>query len=108
MKIHCIQHVRFEVPGTINEWIEEKNHLLSTTHAYESENFPETGSFDFLLVMGGPMNIYEYDKYPWLKEEKEFLEKPFRKEKQFLESVLEPSCLPMSSRQKCLRMTIKR
>ena len=70
MKIHCIQHVRFEVPGTINEWIEEKNHLLSTTHAYESENFPETGSFDLLLVMGGPMNIYEYDKYPWLKEEK--------------------------------------
>ncbi len=75
MKIHCIQHVRFEVPGTINEWIEEKNHLLSTTHAYESENFPETGSLDLLLVMGGPMNIYEYDKYPWLKEEKKFLEK---------------------------------
>jgi GMP synthase-like glutamine amidotransferase len=54
---------------------EEKKHLLSTTHAYESENFPLTGSFDLLLVMGGPMNIYEYDKYPWLKEEKKFLRK---------------------------------
>jgi GMP synthase-like glutamine amidotransferase len=75
MKIHCTQHVKFEVPGTIAEWIEKKNHHLSTTHLYENESLPETDTFDLLIVMGGPMNIYEYEKYPWLRKEKAFLEK---------------------------------
>lgn len=75
MKIHCIQHVNFETPGTITEWIAQKNHFLSTTHLYENESFPEIETFDLLIVMGGPMNIYEYEKYPWLREEKTFLEK---------------------------------
>ncbi|AKB32312.1 Glutamine amidotransferase class-I [Methanosarcina siciliae HI350] len=75
MKIHCIRHVNFETPGTITEWIERKNHFLSTTHLYENESFPEINTFDLLIVMGGPMNIYEYEKYPWLREEKAFLEK---------------------------------
>lgn len=75
MKIHCIQHVKFEALGTITEWIEKKNHHLSTTHLYEKESFPETDTFDLLIVMGGPMNIYEYEQYPWLREEKAFLEK---------------------------------
>lgn len=75
MRVHCIQHVKFEVPGTITEWIEKKNHSFSTTDLYENENFPEIDTFDLLIVMGGPMNIYEYEKYPWLKREKAFLEK---------------------------------
>ena len=32
-------------------------------------------NFDLLIIMGGPMNIYEYEKYPWLIEEKQFIEK---------------------------------
>jgi GMP synthase-like glutamine amidotransferase len=84
MKIHCIQHVKFETPGTITEWIERKNHFLSTTHLYENESFPATDTFDLLIVMGGPMNIYEYEKYPWLREEKAFLEKTIAAEKAVL------------------------
>ncbi|PAV10454.1 amidotransferase [Methanosarcina spelaei] len=73
MKIHCIQHVKFETLGTIVEWIEERKHSLSTTHLYENHNFPSLDNFDLLIVMGGPMNIYEYEKYPWLRKEKIFL-----------------------------------
>lgn len=74
MKIHCIQHVKFETPGIITEWI-ENNNFLSTTHLYLNESFPEIDTFDLLVVMGGPMNIYEYEKCTWLREEKAFLEK---------------------------------
>lgn len=73
MKIHCIQHVEFETLGTIVEWIEERNHSLSITRLYENQNFPSLDNFDLLIVMGGPMNIYEYEKYPWLRKEKTFL-----------------------------------
>jgi GMP synthase-like glutamine amidotransferase len=73
MKIHCIQHVKFETMGTIVEWIAEKNHSLSTTHLYDNPKFPAMDDFDLLVIMGGPMNIYEYEKYPWLRDEKGFI-----------------------------------
>jgi GMP synthase-like glutamine amidotransferase len=75
MKIHCIQHVKFENLGTIAEWIETRKYSLSTTYLYANENFPDLDKFDILVIMGGPMNIYEYEKYPWLREEKAFIKK---------------------------------
>ncbi|RPJ77861.1 MAG: amidotransferase [Alphaproteobacteria bacterium] len=74
MKIHCIRHVEFETLGTIVEWIEKRNHSLSNTLLYRNESFPRLDNFDLLIIMGGPMNIYEYEKYPWLREEKVFIE----------------------------------
>jgi len=35
---------------------------------------PDLGEIDWLVVMGGPMNIYEEDRYPWLIEEKRLIE----------------------------------
>lgn len=84
MKIHCIQHVEFETLGTIAEWIEKRRHSLSTTHLYENESFPGLDNFDLLIIMGGPMNIYEYGKYPWLREEKAFIKEAISAEKAVL------------------------
>jgi GMP synthase-like glutamine amidotransferase len=64
MKINCIQHVEFETPGTIVEWIEKRKHFFTSTLLYRNESFPELNSFDLLIIMGGPMSIYEYEKYP--------------------------------------------
>lgn len=74
MKIHCIQHVEFETSGSITEWIEKRKHSFSNTLLYKNESLPGMNNFDLLIIMGGPMNIYEYEKYPWLKEEKAFIE----------------------------------
>lgn len=74
MKIHCIQHVEFETPGNIAEWIEKRKHSFSNTLLYKNESFPRLNNFDLLIIMGGPMNVYEYEKYPWLREEKVFIE----------------------------------
>ena len=75
MNIHYLKHVPFEGIGNIEKWALENNFSLSCTKLYENSDFPETDSFDFLVVMGGPMNIYEEDKYPWLKDEKVFIKK---------------------------------
>ena len=34
---------------------------------------PEPDSVDLLVIMGGPMNVYEDDEYPWLNGEKDFI-----------------------------------
>ncbi len=73
MHIHYLQHVPFEGLGSIETWAIEHNHSLSATRFYQNDRLPESKEFDWLIVMGGPMNIYEEEKYRWLKAEKAFI-----------------------------------
>ena len=73
MKAHCIMHVPFEGPGYVEDWFNSQGIRLIFWKMYESPELPDTGEVDFLLIMGGPMNIYEYGKYPWLQSEKSFI-----------------------------------
>jgi GMP synthase-like glutamine amidotransferase len=75
MRIHHLQHVPFEGLGSIEAVLKDKGHLLSSTHLYKSHALPDVNSFDWLIIMGGPMGIYEYDQFTWLKEEKSFIGK---------------------------------
>lgn len=73
MRIHCFQHVPFEDPANIEGWARPRGHDLSRTLLFSEEEFPDLSSFDWLIIMGGPMNIYEHERYPWLVREKEFI-----------------------------------
>ena len=73
MRIHYLQHVPFENPGTILTWAAGKGHPLGSTHLYKAHAFPSQEDFDWLFVMGGPMDIYEEEHYPWLADEKRFI-----------------------------------
>jgi GMP synthase-like glutamine amidotransferase len=73
MRLHCLQHVPFEDMANIGAWANGKGHTTSTTHLYEGEKPPALADLDWLVVMGGPMNIYEEDEYPWLAAEKAFI-----------------------------------
>jgi len=74
MNIHYLQHVPFEKLGVIETWAEENKHTVTETRLFENTDFPLQESFDWLFVMGGPMNIYEEKTYPWLREEKKFIQ----------------------------------
>jgi GMP synthase-like glutamine amidotransferase len=74
MRIHCFQHVEFENLGCINNWIELNNHLLTCTKFYEDYSIPEPEDYDWLIIMGGPMGIYDME-YNWLIEEKNAIRK---------------------------------
>lgn len=73
MRIHYLQHVPFEDLANIEVWAGEKGHEVSVTRLYMDETLPALDRFDWLIVMGGPMNIYEEVEYPWLIKEKEFI-----------------------------------
>ncbi|MHB8061097.1 MAG: type 1 glutamine amidotransferase [Ruminiclostridium sp.] len=73
MRLHYLQHVPFENPGSILIWAKENGHIITNTQLYKNDLLPEQQTFDWLVVMGGPMNIYEYEKYPWLADEKAFI-----------------------------------
>ena len=70
MRIHSLQHVPFEDIGSLAQDVAANGHSLTTTHWYQGDSAPALNSFDILIVMGGPMGIYDDDIYPWLTEEK--------------------------------------
>lgn len=73
MRIHYLQHVAFEDAANIGVWARKQGHAIRATRLDRDEPLPPLESFDWLVVMGGPMNIYEHERYPWLVREKRFL-----------------------------------
>ncbi|OQY06028.1 MAG: amidotransferase [Planctomycetales bacterium 4572_13] len=84
MRIHCLTHVPFEDAANIGEWTKLHGHSLTYTHLYLDESLPPPESFDMLAVMGGPMNVYEHDRYPWLVSEKDFIQQAIDAEKKII------------------------
>lgn len=73
MRLHYLQHVPFEDLARIENWAEDRGHEISRTLLFDGQELPGIDEFDWLVIMGGPMNIYEEDKYPWLAGEKKFI-----------------------------------
>lgn len=73
MKVHWLQHAQHEQLGCIAPWLQRRGHRLTCTRLYEGDALPDPRSLDWLLVLGGPMNVYEDRRYPWLKPEKQFI-----------------------------------
>lgn len=73
MRIHCLQHVPFEGPGYIQQWAEGNGHELTSTSLYRDESLPDPSGLDLLVILGGPMGVYDEDRHPWLNTEKSFI-----------------------------------
>lgn len=74
LRIRCFMHVPFESPGLISHWVEENNHDISYTRFYENDPLPDPAEIDLLIIMGGPMNVFDYHIHPWMQDEIEWLE----------------------------------
>lgn len=81
MKLHYLQHVSFEGLANIDSLARQRGFSISSTRLYMGENLPTMDDFDWLVVMGGPMNIYETDLFSWLTEEKRFIADAVRNNK---------------------------
>lgn len=74
IRMHYLQHVPFEDLANIEVWAKEKGFSITSTKLYSDESLPMRDEFDWLVIMGGPMNIYEEHIYRWLGQEKRFIE----------------------------------
>jgi GMP synthase-like glutamine amidotransferase len=73
LRIRYLRHVPFEDPGYILTWAGERGQEIAGTRLYSGEPLPDRDSFDWLLIMGGPMSTTDEDRYPWLAGEKRFI-----------------------------------
>ncbi len=70
MKILVFQHVAIEHPGSFRDVIAAGGHTMHQVELDEGDAIPPLDDYDVLLVMGGPMDVWEEAKHPWLLAEK--------------------------------------
>ena len=71
MNIIVLQHIKIEDPGYLKDLMLADGVNLTTIELDVGEKIPnDLSKFDAMLCMGGPMDTYMEDKYPWLIDEK--------------------------------------
>jgi len=71
MRILVFQHLPIEHPGIFRSFFARDGHTLDVVEWDEGEVAPEDlRPWDALLVMGGPMDVWEEARLPWLALEK--------------------------------------
>ena len=75
MKFLVLQHINIEHPGIFRKFMKEDNIQLDTVELDQNEKIPDLDKYDAMIVMGGPMDTWQEDTYPWLKIEKENIHK---------------------------------
>ena len=73
MKILVLQHADCEHPGYFRKLLAEDGHEWVPVEMDAGETPPPLDGFDALWVMGGPMDVWQEDEHPWLKDEKDFI-----------------------------------
>ncbi len=70
MRMLVFQHHVLEHPGIFRDFLAEDGVQWDAVQLQDGEAIPALGDYDALWVMGGPMDVWEEDRYPWLIEEK--------------------------------------
>lgn len=73
MKLLVLQHATVEHPGIFRQFLEEDGHTYDAVELDQGEPLPALDGYDGLWVMGGPMDVWQEDEYPWLTEEKDLI-----------------------------------
>ena len=81
----AIQHVRCETPGKIGEVLRAEGISTKIVRIVEENKVPdELGEAAGLVIMGGPMGVYELNRHPFLRQEIRLIEVALKTEKPVL------------------------
>ena len=69
-KILFLKHVAIEGPGTLGAFVQNAGYQIEEVDLFAGALTPkDISSFAAVVSLGGPMNVYQEDRYPFLKEE---------------------------------------
>jgi len=81
----AIQHIRCETLGSIADALGAAGIPFEVVRTFEGQPVPNTiKGFDGLIIMGGPMGVYEQDRHLFLKQEIRLIEEALRQDKPLL------------------------
>lgn len=84
MNVLIIQNVTSEGPGTILDHLRIGTIPCTIIDLEQGQLLPDIEPFSHVIIMGGPMAVYEMDAVPYLRDEALFIEKAVRAHKHVL------------------------
>lgn len=69
MKLLVFQHIPGEHPAAFGRWAAEAGDDMTVVRFFAGDSIPSLNDYDALLVMGGPMDVWETGAHPWLIDE---------------------------------------
>jgi len=83
--ILVIKHISVEGPGMIGDYFRGTGYEIVTRDLSRGDALPDTlQGIEAVVTLGGPMNVYEEEKYPFLRAEDGFLKKVIAEDIPFL------------------------
>ncbi len=80
MKALILQNASHEGPGTIEDYLKENKIAYAIVDlAKKGNKIPDLSDYNALIVMGGPMNVYEINEFPYLIEEEKIIKTAIEK-----------------------------
>jgi GMP synthase (glutamine-hydrolysing) len=74
MTVLIIVHVESEGPGSIGSFLESAGVVCEQTRLFAGDGLPADASrYDAVISMGGSMNVYQEEEFPFLRDETHFL-----------------------------------
>ncbi len=97
--ILIIKHIEIEGPETIGQFFVDEGFEIKVLDLYKGDALPKTfDHIDAVISLGGPMNVYEEKKYPFLKEENTFIQQVLERGVPFLGICLGSQLLAKASK----------
>ena len=84
MNVLIIKHVEIEGPGLIEYHLNRKKIPYKILNLKPGVHFPKLDGFTHIIFLGGPMNVYEEDCYPFLRDEDLFIKEAIQRGKGIL------------------------
>src|SRR5258708_28085640 len=69
----AVQHIRCEPPGVFAGVLVRHGITIETVELDEGGRLPDWRDVDLVVVMGGPMGVYDEAAHPWLAAEKRWI-----------------------------------
>lgn len=84
MNVLIVKNVSSEGPGTIEDHLRTTNIPFTCIDLEQGHSLPDIAPFSHIIILGGPMAVYEMDRTPYLKEEARLIEKAVKAGKHVL------------------------
>jgi len=83
LNAHVIQHIDFEDLGNLHGALEKNSFEINTfkAHSEADLDFMDKVTPDLLVVLGGPIGVYDNEYYPFLDREKKLIERQMEAQK---------------------------
>ncbi|MCC7201296.1 MAG: type 1 glutamine amidotransferase [Nitrospirae bacterium] len=76
-----LQHIECEDLGTIAGVMSKRGIGYKYVRLFDGETVPpDIGKYSGIIILGGPMNVYEEDRYPFLKDEDILIKKAVKRD----------------------------